>query len=80
MNLKMMIDCIGCKYCQPIVEYTKDGCFQMLGQGCYRAPHWGKPIATIEECPKYFIQIDIDKFALGLEKFKEELKAKGGKI
>ena len=40
----------------------------MLGKGCYRAPHWGKPIAKIEKCPKYFDERDLNRIALGLNR------------
>lgn len=66
MNLKMMIDCVSCEYCQTIFEHTQNGTFQRLGKGCFYAPHWGKNIVTIEKCPKYFTQLDIDRIALGL--------------
>lgn len=64
----MVIECNGCPYCQTKFEHTKDGRFQMLGKGCYGAPHWGKPIATIEKCPKYFDERDLNRIALGLNR------------
>ena len=68
MNLKMMIDCVSCEYCQSIFEHTPNGTFQRLGKGCFYAPHWGKNIVTIEKCPKYFTQVDIDTMS-GNEKY-----------
>ena len=64
----MGIECNRCPYCQTKFEHTKDGRFQMLGKGCYRAPHWGQPIATIEKCPKYFDERDLNRIALGLNR------------
>lgn len=49
-----------------IFEHTPNGNFQRLGKGCFYAPHWGKNIVTIEKCPKYFTQVDIDRIALRL--------------
>lgn len=37
----MVIECNRCPYCQTKFEHTKDGRFQMLGKGCYRA-HTGE--------------------------------------
>ncbi|MDO4305790.1 MAG: hypothetical protein Q4C77_03070 [Eubacteriales bacterium] len=45
-------DCEKCRYCQKWWNRDKYGNFTTGYYGCNFLPHWGKPIETIDVCPK----------------------------